>query len=134
VRTRCPECDGLLKAGAEWCPQCYADLREPEPEPGPETPAGAEPRTPDGRARHRAPDDGAVTPGWPCPDCGTVNDLAAGACAGCGQGFLAPLSGDRGLPVLTGLTSMSRAARIGAAVGAIVVLLGLLAGLLWLVS
>jgi hypothetical protein len=126
VRTRCPDCGGLLTAGAPWCPQCYADLREPEPEP--HTP-GVPP------ARHRASDDGVTPPpGWPCRGCGTVNDLAAGACATCGEAFLAPLAGDGGVPALSRLTALPRGARIGVALGAIVVVLALLAGLLWLVS
>ena len=142
MRTRCPECDGLLKADAAWCPQCYADLRAPEPGSEPQTGSGPQPgsepqpggRPVSGRARHRAPDEGETPPGWPCPDCGTVNALAAGACATCGAAFLATLSSGRGDPALSGLMSMSRGARLGAALAAIVVLLALLAGVVWSLS
>jgi hypothetical protein len=142
MRIRCPECDGLIVEGAEWCPQCYADLRRPEPDPEPEPePAPApEPEVDPvaaeaGRARHRVAGTGETPPpGWPCPACGTVNGLAADRCTSCGQAFLAPLSEDRGIPALSVLTAMSRGARIGVAIGAIAVVLLLLAAVFWLLG
>lgn len=43
---RCPACGALNPEGADWCSQCYADLRpapEPEPEAGPGPGPGPEP-------------------------------------------------------------------------------------------
>ncbi|HEY0486226.1 MAG TPA: zinc ribbon domain-containing protein [Mycobacteriales bacterium] len=146
MRIRCPECDALVTTGAAWCPQCFAELREPErgtgpehgPGPGTEPAAGPVPDAAPGapasrRARHRAADD-ETTPGWPCPSCGTVNDLAAGACATCGEPFLAGLAADRGVPVLPRLEALSRGARIGAALAAVAGVLVVLAVLFWLVG
>jgi ribosomal protein L40E len=161
--TRCPQCGALLGTGAQWCTQCYADLRPPAPEPAapaPESAPGSEPgpatdtRTgasaaqpdeglaagtqagaPAARSRHRAPGDAAAAePGWPCPRCGTVNDLAAAACSSCGSGFLADLAADRGIPAVPALTGLSRGARLGVALAAVVGFLVLLGAVFWLVG
>jgi hypothetical protein len=63
-----------------------------------------------------------------------MNDLAADVCAGCGSGFLAPLAEDRGIPVVPGLGSLSRGGRLAATLAGLVVLLGLVTGVLWLLS
>ena len=123
---RCPGCGAMLRAGAQWCPQCYADLRPTKAEP---------PAVSAASARHRAADPGEERqPGWPCPTCGTVNDLAADVCGGCGSRFLAPLAEDRGIPAVPGLASLSRGGRLLATLAALVVLLLLVAGVLWLLS
>jgi hypothetical protein len=152
---RCPRCGALTGESAQWCTQCYADLRPPAPEPpapepgpGPEpapgSPASApEPASgpaddplpaPAARARHRVAGDDTPDPGWPCPRCGTVNDLAAGACSACGSGFLAELAADRGIPAVPALAGMPRGVRIGVALAAILVILLLLGAAVWLVS
>ncbi|HEV7757267.1 MAG TPA: zinc ribbon domain-containing protein [Mycobacteriales bacterium] len=142
--TRCPQCGARVGEGAEWCTQCYADLRPPAPEvaapvssaPGPAEspePPEAEPGPPvAARARHRAPGGDTPAPGWPCPQCGTVNDLAAAACSSCGSGFLAALAADRGIPTVPALTGLSRGARIAVALGSVAGILALLAAVLWL--
>jgi ribosomal protein L40E len=144
---RCPQCGALVGEGAQWCTQCYADLRPPAPEPPVPEPehADAPGATEDGdaadplpppaaRARHRTPGEDAPEPGWPCPQCGTVNPLAAPACSACGSGFLAPLAADRGIPAVPALAGMPRGVRIAAALVAILVILFLLGAVVWLVS
>jgi hypothetical protein len=96
--------------------------------------AAEPPAAPTAPARHRASDEDAPEPGWPCPQCGTVNDLAAGACSACGSGFLAGLAADRGIPLVPGLSGRSRGGRIAVALAAIVAFLLLLAGVFWLLS
>jgi ribosomal protein L40E len=135
---RCPECGALVGEAAEWCTQCYADLRPPvaAPEPAPvrDAPDTGEEGSPAEPARHRTADGDAPEPGWPCPRCGTVNDLAADACSSCGAGFLAGLADDRGIPAVPALTTMPRGARIAVALVAVLVILLLLGGALWLVG
>jgi ribosomal protein L40E len=141
--TRCPQCGALTGEGAEWCTQCYADLRPPVPGPA-EVPVRdpadvpvrdpAEVPGPAVPARHRVSGADDPPPGWPCPRCGTVNDLAAAACSSCGSGFLADLAADRGFPAVPALTGMPRGLRIGAALVAVVVVLLLLGGVFWLVT
>jgi hypothetical protein len=136
TETRCPECGAAIRAGAEWCTQCYADLGADRTASGDTAPAAAAPadEASAGRhARHRAADD-APPPGWPCPTCDTVNDLGSDACRSCGSGFLAPLAADRGLPAVPAFAGLSRGARLGVAVGVVVVVLVLLGGIVWLVS
>lgn len=105
---RCPGCGALNPESADWCSQCYADLRpaeetappvddataardvtgapsSPAPEPG--GPAGPTPRTEEldtgaGRFRRR---DGELE--WRCAVCDDWNPLGAGACASCGTPF-----------------------------------------------
>lgn len=154
---RCPSCGAAVRPGAAWCPQCYAELpgaspaapAPPAPPATPATPAtpptlgpptapatAAPASTPDTprRARHRAPDedDDTPPPGWPCPRCGTVNALAATTCSSCGRGFLEELTEDRGVPAVAALTGLSRGARLGVALGAVVLFLAILVLLVWL--
>jgi hypothetical protein len=131
--TRCPQCDALTGEGVEWCTQCYADLRPPVPGPA-AVPGPAEVPGPAVPPRHRVSGGDDPPPGWPCPRCGTVNDLAAGACSSCGSGFLADLAADRGFPAVPALTGMPRGLRIGAALVAVVVVLLLLGGVFWLAA
>jgi len=120
---RCPHCSALLRAGAEWCTLCYADLRpKPEPEPvavsaressyaAAATPGApvdplAEPLSPleaaaQALVRQAAPDtdaDPSSTPvGWPCTGCEAVVSFDEDACPACGTRFL---DGARGEPDL----------------------------------
>ena len=118
---RCPQCRGLVRPGAQWCTQCWTDLRPaPEPEPVPvAAPVTADP-TP-----ARAPRPG----GWPCSGCGASNPVELDACAACGLGFLSGLKKTEPpllvLPVVGDLTKLSRAQRLGAA-GAVVLAIVLL--------
>jgi hypothetical protein len=63
-----------------------------------------------------------------------VNDLAAAACSSCGSGFLADLAADRGIPAVPALTGLSRGARLGVALAAVVGFLVLLGAVFWLVG
>lgn len=115
---RCPSCGARNAETADWCTQCYADLRpDPEePETPPETsseagprseeerggPPGAEPsdrgeggslRTGQERFRTR---DGELE--WRCAVCGEWNGLGAGACVVCGTAFGRTLAGDEEEP------------------------------------
>jgi hypothetical protein len=120
---RCPHCGALLRAGAEWCTLCYADLR-PKPEPEPvavssrepsyaagATPGGADdsltaPLSPlEAAALAIAHQTAAVTEadsadapvGWPCTGCEAVVSFDDDACPTCGTRFL---DGARGEPDL----------------------------------
>jgi hypothetical protein len=130
TRTQCPACGATIRTGEQWCTQCYADLR---PGGTDDTPPAA-PATAGRRPRHRAGDEDETTPAWPCPTCGTVNDLSADACRSCGSGFLAPLTADRGLPAFPALAGLPRGARIGAAVGLVLIVLIVLGTIVWLLS
>ena len=72
---------------AEWCGQCFASLRAPDPPSDVATPAANVPidvvrETAEGPER-----GGPVAATWTCPTCGEANDLAANACAVCGTPF-----------------------------------------------
>jgi hypothetical protein len=100
VTRRCPNCGGLVGAGAQWCGQCLTRLDEPPspsvrpsaPEAGP---GAAPPRrpaepgdrqpSPTGAPRPiRAGDQGIV---WQCPSCDTANPLESTECRVCGTPF-----------------------------------------------
>ncbi|HVE97557.1 MAG TPA: zinc ribbon domain-containing protein [Mycobacteriales bacterium] len=122
---RCPQCNAAIKVDADWCGQCYADLRPPPP------PQQARPlvTSPGGTGQPGdpvfAPHDSAGTPasplwtdaspakptGWPCADCGTLNDFELTACVQCGTPFGAGLSAGR--PELPG----DRRTRLFVAIG-----------------
>lgn len=136
---RCPHCRGAVGPQAQWCTQCWADLRPP-PEPAVVTPA--EPvvaLSPPGLplAALPAPRPGGLR-GWPCSGCGETNAVELTSCAACGTGFLAGLHQDSGpvlaLPVVGDLALLSRAQRLGLAGGVVllamvlITLLGLLTG------
>jgi ribosomal protein L40E len=87
---RCPNCGALVSEDAEWCGQCFVDLREREPEPDPEP-------APSARAQPRA----AVAPGaqrtpafWPCTVCGAENPIVLDVCATCGTPFATVMRGE----------------------------------------
>lgn len=117
---RCPQCRGLVRPDAQWCTQCWTDLR-PAPEPEPVLAAPA----PDGAT----PAPARVPGGWPCSGCGASNPVELDACAACGLGFLSGLKKTEPpllvLPVVGDLTKLSRAQRLGAA-GAVVLAIVLL--------
>ena len=76
---RCPNCNALVSADAEWCGQCFTSLRVPEPEPEP-----APRRVPAAGIPSAGP-TGAAT--WPCPTCGADNPIELDVCAVCGTSF-----------------------------------------------
>ncbi|HSP39414.1 MAG TPA: hypothetical protein VLR26_16870 [Frankiaceae bacterium] len=69
--------------------------------------------------------------GWPCTTCGNVVPIHLDACSSCGASFLARLQSegrhrsDSGTGTMSGLTRLSRSARLGVGV-----LLGLVLALL----
>ena len=93
---RCPNCGALVSEDAEWCGQCFTNLREPDPPPVPaSTPsaAGAAPAedAPEPAAEGPQEPAGAF---WPCPVCGTRNPIVLEACEVCGTPFAAVMRGD----------------------------------------
>lgn len=120
---RCPSCGARNPEAADWCTQCYADLRPApeEPEPPGATPSGTTPRT----DRPPAEDPGAGAAGepsdrgeaeqlrtgqgrfrtrdgeleWRCAVCGEWNPLGAGACMVCGTAFGRTLGGGEEQPL-----------------------------------
>jgi hypothetical protein len=102
---RCPHCGAMLRAGAEWCTLCYADLRpKPEPEPvaviahEPSYAAGAAPAAPaDPLTAPHSTLDAAAPVGWPCTGCAAIVSFDEDTCPTCGARFL---DGVRGEPDL----------------------------------
>ena len=115
---RCPSCGASVRAGADWCTLCYADLRPappppPPPPPAPEPVAVAAPvpvavsvaAGPDplsasydevlGAALAGTPLAGPPEPTWPCFDCGGANSYDETACTTCGAVFGARLADKR---------------------------------------
>jgi hypothetical protein len=89
---RCPNCNALVSADAEWCGQCFTSLRAPTPEPV----------TASGPAVAR-PQEGAgpATLTWPCPTCGAQNDIALDLCSVCGTSFGQLLRGEQASPTVS---------------------------------
>ncbi|HEY2802663.1 MAG TPA: zinc ribbon domain-containing protein [Actinomycetota bacterium] len=105
---RCPNCRALVGEGAEWCGQCFTDLRSPQSsraqaEPRIEVPVGVtgadQPNghQPDGREPVGGETPVTAEPsetGWPCASCGRRNPMEANLCLSCGtpfgQGFEPP--------------------------------------------
>lgn len=121
---RCPACQARNPETADWCSQCYASLRPPEPPPPPPasappasperapepatvpSPAGGE-ATPDGRERAVSDPDavGYVSRDgrfrrteegldWRCPVCDEWSPIERTTCVTCGAPFAADT--DRG--------------------------------------
>jgi hypothetical protein len=92
---RCPNCGALVSEDAEWCGQCFTNLRAPDPPSAVPAPAVGE--TSEASAA-RAADTGATErPSgafWPCPVCGTNNPIVLEACEVCGTPFAAVMRGD----------------------------------------
>jgi len=90
-----------VSADAEWCGQCFASLRPPTPEPvTTAVPLVARPQegTEDARPRER---DEPATLTWPCPTCGSQNDIALDLCSVCGTSFGQLLREERAAPTIT---------------------------------
>jgi hypothetical protein len=98
---RCPNCNALVSADAEWCGQCFASLRAPTPEPvTTAVPVVARPKegTEEGGPGERA-EPAKLT--WPCPTCGSENDIALDLCSVCGTSFGQLLREERAAPTIT---------------------------------
>lgn len=137
---RCPQCGALVRAGADWCTLCYADLRpapDPAPEPEPALPGPADltvgvpedegvagqPR----RGRHARLDpayDGSGAPTDADPETGLSVDA-----------MLALLAAENDQP-LQGLTSRldTTGSRVVAMVGGFVVVMVVIFALMYLVG
>ncbi len=119
VGTRCARCSAAVRAGAPWCTQCYA----PTAAPVDELPAPPQRDRPVAEHTAREPAPAPPAPSaarWPCSACSQANDLAAAACAGCGEPFLAGLRADRPrtvLPWVGDLLALTPARRVALAVG-----------------
>jgi hypothetical protein len=85
---RCPRCGALVGENADWCGQCFADLR----------PAGREPvrppvitELPEPTAWRQSSEAAVSTEvpevGWPCGACGRRNAVELDVCAFCGTPF-----------------------------------------------
>ena len=83
IERRCPNCDALVSEDADWCGQCFADLRR-SPPPPPAPPVGAqEPAlaSSDPETALRPTGD----PFWPC--------IVLEVCETCGTPFAAVMRG-----------------------------------------
>lgn len=100
---RCPTCGALVSADAEWCGQCFSDLR-PRPVPAvPAQPPAEVVAAPSGVAAPAPADDAVPPPGpdapaaeqpfWPCTVCGEHNPIAVDVCDTCGTPFVAVMRG-----------------------------------------
>lgn len=76
---RCAACGALAAADAEWCGQCFASLRAPDPALAPTAPS-TQTASPTVAGERRAPY-------WPCGLCGAENPLDADVCTTCGTPF-----------------------------------------------
>jgi len=97
---RCPDCHALNPDTAQWCTQCYASLRTPEPEPE--------------RVPERVPEPGDVQTGepaqivrrghatfrktgqaleWQCGRCDGFNPIELQHCPTCGHSFAGTVRG-----------------------------------------
>jgi ribosomal protein L40E len=89
----CSNCGALVSADADWCGQCFFDLRPPPvPPPPPEAPAetpGAPAAAPAATATAADRSDAF----WPCSVCGARNPIALEVCATCGTPFAAVMRG-----------------------------------------
>jgi ribosomal protein L40E len=88
VDRRCPNCGALVAVDAEWCGQCFADLRARPEEPLP--PAVVRPTADPTGAGDDGDDTDAVSSDqawWPCSVCGARNPIELEACARCGTPF-----------------------------------------------
>lgn len=98
---RCPNCNALVSADAEWCGQCFSSLRAPTPEPATAAvPVVARPRE---GTEERGPGEGEepATLTWPCPTCGSQNDIALDLCSVCGTSFGQLLREERAVPTVS---------------------------------
>ncbi|MFL5736939.1 MAG: hypothetical protein ACJ76P_06340 [Actinomycetota bacterium] len=96
---RCPNCGALVGEDAEWCGQCFTDLRSPQrPEAAPriEVPVGVSgAEQPNGHTPGRRESVRTEVPGpaersdagWPCAVCGRRNSMEVSVCLSCGTPF-----------------------------------------------
>lgn len=95
---RCPNCGALVSEDAEWCGQCFTNLREPPPSPA--VPAAAQAAGtadiagPAAAATARPDHEEPAGAFWPCPVCGTRNPIVLEACEVCGTAFAAVMRGE----------------------------------------
>jgi ribosomal protein L40E len=90
---RCPNCGALVSADADWCGQCFFDLRPP---PVPPPPAQSLAETPGAPAASPAATTTAEDRSdafWPCSVCGARNPIALEVCETCGTPFAAVMRG-----------------------------------------
>jgi ribosomal protein L40E len=98
VERRCPRCEALVSPDAEWCGQCFADLRPP-PAPPPPIPTTTTPApslvAPVVSATDGDPAEAPVKtdPFWPCSVCGTRNPIFLEVCEVCGTPFATVMRG-----------------------------------------
>ena len=92
VERRCPNCNALVSEDADWCGQCFADLRA-----APAAASGATRRRRGARARlaaiPRPPPTPKGDPFWPCSVCGAHNPIVLEVCETCGTPFAAVMRG-----------------------------------------
>ncbi len=111
---RCPSCAASVRPDAQWCSQCYADLRPAPPPPPPPAPAPAPVpeqlppapvEAPQAFAQPAAatvladelppalpgvvPSIDQTPPAWPCGRCRTLVPFDDDTCPNCGARFLA---------------------------------------------
>ena len=100
---------------------------------------GLPPRRPASVVAHAVPPPAVRSPAsWPCSACGHVNAISAGVCGACGSAFLSGVRQAEGpllaLPVVGDLTRLQRSQRLGVAFVVMLVLVGLTALLMLLLS
>jgi hypothetical protein len=89
---RCPTCDALASADAEWCGQCFSSLGRPGARAeadGPATSARTEAAGPNaiaGASWGAIEVEGGML-AWTCPVCKTRNPIEVNACSACGTPF-----------------------------------------------
>lgn len=92
---RCGSCGALVSAEAEWCGQCFASLREPDPPPPMPLMPSLDAPVGDAPAQSALSDLDAPTqePFWPCTVCGAHNPIFLEMCETCGTAFAAVMRG-----------------------------------------
>jgi hypothetical protein len=108
---RCPNCDALVSADAEWCGQCFTSLRPAPQEP---TTSGAGEGTAPGAVPEGSPSPGAgvardgPAPTWTCPTCQHVNAIELDLCEVCGTAFAALFRQDEVRPSVDPRTAFTK--------------------------
>jgi ribosomal protein L40E len=90
---RCPSCGALVSADADWCGQCFADLRPPPVPPPPPEASAETPRKPAAAPAATATTAEPSEAFWPCSVCGARNPIALEVCETCGTPFSAVMRG-----------------------------------------
>lgn len=97
IERRCSNCEALVSADADWCGQCFSDLRPPPAS----VPATATVPPPPAATTEGAPDEvvaaddarDGTDPFWPCSVCGAHNPIFLDVCETCGTPFAAVMRG-----------------------------------------